>query len=71
LAAVATLTPYGIRHTAATSMGAAGIHPKQAAERLGHTPEEYLRTYSHALAELDAGAADKLDAYLAQRRASR
>ena len=68
---MATLTPYGIRHTAATSMGAAGLHSKQAAERLGHTPEEYLRTYSHALAELDAGAADKLDAYLAQRRASR
>jgi integrase len=60
----ATITPYGLRHTAATSMGAAGLHPKQAAERLGHTPEEYLRTYSHALAELDAEAADRLDAYL-------
>jgi integrase len=65
-----TLTPYGIRHTAATSLGAAGVHPKQAAERLGHTPEEYLRTYSHALAELDAEAADKLDAYLERQGAS-
>ena len=39
------------------------------AERLGHTPEEYLRTYSHALAELDAEAADKLDAYLERQGA--
>ena len=58
------LVTNGLRHTAATSMGAAAIHPKQAAERLGHTPEEYLRTYSHALAELDVEAADRLDAFL-------
>lgn len=57
--ALVKLSPYDLRHIAATTMVNAGVPIGEAAERLGHSPEELLRTYVHALAG---------DAELANRR---
>jgi len=52
---------HDLRHTAATLMLAAGVHPKIVQERLGHaTVGVTLNTYSHTDPELRAGAAEKV-----------
>ncbi len=41
---------YDLRHSHATALLAAGVHPKVAAERLGHaTTRQTMDTYSHVL----------------------
>jgi len=57
-----TVRFHDLRHAAATLMLAAGVHPKVAAERLGHSDVRMtLNVYSHVLSGLDADAADRLE----------
>ena len=52
---------HDLRHTNATLMLAAGIHPKIVQERLGHsTIAVTLDIYSHAVPSLGREAADRL-----------
>jgi len=56
---------HDLRHTAATLMLRAGIHPKVVSERLGHaTVGLTLDTYSHVLPDLQRDAADLMDQVL-------
>jgi integrase len=76
------LEPIGLhesRHTAATWLDHAGVSPKVASMLMGHKTPEYqpgaaaitLRRYTHTLpGELDR-ARDLLDAFLAERTATR
>lgn len=53
---------HDLRHTHATLMLEQGVHPKIVQERLGHNSIQItLDTYSHALPNLQAEAADKLE----------
>jgi integrase len=54
---------HDLRHTHATLMLKAGIHPKVVSERLGHATVAFtLDTYSHVLPGLQEEAAEKFDA---------
>lgn len=56
---------HDLRHTSASLLLAAGIHPKVVSERLGHsTVNLTLDTYSHVLPGLQEQAAQSMDAYL-------
>lgn len=58
-----TIHLHSLRHTAATLLLAAGVHPKVVQERLGHqTIGITLDVYSHALPTLQRDAADALGA---------
>jgi integrase len=62
-----TLRLYDLRHTCATMLLTAGIHPKIAQERLGHASITMtLDTYSHVLPDLQREATEKLEALLAK-----
>lgn len=53
---------HDLRHAAATMLLAAGVHPKVAAERLGHSDVRMtLNVYSHVLSGLDDDAAERLE----------
>ena len=59
---------HDLRHSAATFMLVAGIHPKVVSERLGHaTIAITLDTYSHVLPDLQREAAGAVDTILAGR----
>ena len=74
---------HDLRHTSATLLLAAGVHPKVVQERLGHsqigiTLDTYsqigitLDTYSHVVPTLQLQAAGKLDSMMQpQRRAAK
>lgn len=54
---------HALRHTAATLLLLAGVHPKVVQERLGHaTIGITLDTYSHLIPSMGRDAADRLDA---------
>ena len=54
---------HDLRHSHATQLLAAGAHPKIAQERLGHsTVGITLDLYSHVTENMQADAADRLDA---------
>jgi integrase len=54
---------HDLRHSHATQLLLAGVHPKVAQERLGHsTVTTTLDLYSHVTATMQADAADRLDA---------
>lgn len=56
---------HDLRHTSASLLLAAGIHPKVVSERLGHSNVNLtLDTYSHVLPGLQEQAAQSMDAYL-------
>jgi len=60
---------HDLRHTSASLLLAAGIHPKVVSERLGHsTVNLTLDTYSHVLPGLQEQAAQSMDAYLPKAR---
>lgn len=60
---------YSLRHTHATLLLLAGVHPKVVSERLGHaTISITLDTYSHVLPNMQQEAAAKLDTLLYSRR---
>lgn len=55
-----------LRHTHATLLLRAGVHPKIVSERLGHADiQTTLNTYSHAVRTLQRGAADLVGELLA------
>jgi integrase len=54
---------HDLRHSHATQLLAAGVHPKIAQERLGHTTiATTMNLYSHVSETMQADAADRLDA---------
>ena len=56
---------HDLRHTAASLMLTAGVHPKVVQEMLGHSQINLtLDTYSHILPVIQREAADKMDAIL-------
>ena len=58
---------HDLRHTHATQMLAAGVHPKIASERLGHsTIGITLDLYSHVMPGMQADAAERVDEALQQ-----
>ncbi len=66
-AGVPKIRPYDLRHSSASLLLAAGVHPKIAAERLGHSSVNLtLNTYSHVLPGLQRDAAQTLEGLLRQ-----
>jgi integrase len=56
---------HGLRHTHATDLLRAGVHPKITSERLGHSSIAItMDTYSHAIPGLQEDAAQRIDAAL-------
>jgi integrase len=56
---------HGLRHTHATDLLRAGVHPKVTSERLGHASIAItMDTYSHAMPGLQEDAAHRIDAAL-------
>ena len=56
---------HGLRHTHATDLLRAGVHPKITSERLGHASIAItMDTYSHAIPGLQKDAAQRIDAAL-------
>ena len=59
---------HDLRHTSASLLLAAGVHPRVVQERLGHAQISItLDIYSHVLPTMGVEAAGKLDAVLANR----
>jgi len=59
------LNLYSLRHTHATLLLAAGVHPKIVSERLGHASIQLtLDVYSHVIPSLQKTVADKLEELL-------
>lgn len=59
---------HDLRHTAATLMLMAGVHPKVVSERLGHaTISITLDTYSHVLPDMQRDATEAVERLLAER----
>jgi integrase len=55
------LTAHGLRHTSATLMLASGVHPKVAAERLGHADTSlFSNLYSHVTPTMQREAAQRI-----------
>jgi integrase len=62
-----TVRLYDLRHSHATALLAAGVHPKVAAERLGHaTTRQTLDTYSHVLPGMQEEATRRIEDLLFQ-----
>jgi integrase len=60
-----SLRLYDLRHSAATLLLTAGIHPKVASERLGHSSIVMtLDTYSHVQPDMQKEASDKMEELL-------
>ncbi|MDA0256855.1 MAG: site-specific integrase [Chloroflexi bacterium] len=60
---------HDLRHTAATLMLRAGVHPKVVSERLGHsTISITLDTYSRVMPDMQRDAASAIDGVLAAGR---
>jgi integrase len=65
LAKVKRISFHSLRHTHATDLLRAGVHPKIASERLGHSSVAVtMDIYSHALPGLQEDAAQRIDAAL-------
>ena len=59
---------HSLRHSMASLMLAANVHPKVVSERLGHADVSLtLNTYSHAIPALQADAAARFEAVMAAR----
>ena len=68
-AGVPRIRLYDLRHTSASLLLAAGVHPKVVSERLGHSSVNLtLQTYSHVLPGLQRDASETLEGLL--RRAT-
>lgn len=67
-AGVGPLRFHDLRHTAATLLLKAGVHPKIVSERLGHaTVAITLDTYRHVMPDMQREAASAVDVILARR----
>lgn len=63
---------YDLRHTHATLLLLAGVHPKVVSERLGHSSITLtLDTYSHVLPSMQQDASDRLENMLYSEKAAR
>lgn len=63
---------YDLRHTCATLLAAAGVHPKVISERLGHAdPAFTMRTYTAFLGSMQGQAADAFERRFGTRQAER
>lgn len=63
---------HGLRHTHATLMLRAGVHPKVVQERLGHSSIAItLDTYSHAVPAMQEDAAARVAALIDRERDER
>ncbi len=61
----ATIRLYDLRHTCATLLLSAGVHPKIVSEMLGHASIQLtLDTYSHVLPDMQQSAVDKMEGML-------
>lgn len=61
--ALPTITPHGLRHTAATNALRRGVPVHVVAQMLGHAdPSITLRVYAHVLADMQLDAATRIDA---------
>jgi integrase len=59
------VTFHGLRHSHITQLLKAGVHPKIASERAGHSSVAFtLDIYSHAVPDMQQEAAQKIDALL-------
>lgn len=57
---------HGLRHTHATPLLGAGIHPKVVQERLGHSDNSItMSVYSHVTETMQRDAVDRLPAIMA------
>lgn len=64
-AALPRIRLHDLRHTSATMLLAAGVHPRTVQERLGHSDIRVtMNTYSHVLPTLQRQAAETMDATL-------
>ncbi len=60
-----TFRLYDLRHTYATLLLLAGVHPKVVSDRLGHASiSETMDTYSHVVPGMQSEASDKLNTML-------
>jgi integrase len=67
-----TIRFHDLRHTSATLLLSAGVHPKVVQERLGHSQISVtLDTYSHVLPTMQVEAASRLDEILVTPRRKR
>jgi len=63
---------HSLRHTHATLLLQAGVHPRVVMERLGHSSIRVtLDTYSHVIGGLQEAAAQRFDEFLSAKGASR
>jgi integrase len=63
---------HGLRHSHATMLLSAGVHPKVVQERLGHSSiRTTLDTYSHVVPGLQEAAAKKFDDFLTENSSVR
>lgn len=62
------LTPYALRHTAASLYAAAGWTAVEIAHQLGHSPTESQRTYQHLIHETPPVRRRSVDDYIRQAR---
>ena len=63
---------HGLRHSHATMLLSAGVHPKVVQERLGHSSiRTTLDTYSHVVAGLQEAAAKRFDDFLTENSSFR
>ncbi len=59
------IRPYDLRHTCATLLLAAGVHPKIVSERLGHASITLtLDTYSHVLPDMQGEVSARMESML-------
>lgn len=66
---LATLTPYDLRHTAATIMIRAGVSIAEVARRMGHSPSVLLQIYLGVFEDEAAKANQSIDEWLGWRSA--
>lgn len=64
------VTFHSFRHTFATGLVAANIHPRQAADLMGHNDKGalFMRTYGHLYANAAEKAMEQFDAYLQEAK---
>ena len=71
VAKLPAIRPYDLRHTHATLLLKAGIHPKVVSERLGHSSTVMtMDVYSHVLPDMHHGAAENVEGMLFSAAAS-
>lgn len=62
--------PYDLRHTCASLLATEQRNPLEAAALMGHSPQVYLSTYAHVIAELRGQPATPVDMQIHRARVS-